>query len=551
MISYINIKNFAVIENSEIEFHKGLNVITGETGSGKSIVIEAVSLALGARADSAFVRTGADKAMVQLVAELDGEEYIITREVSAAGKNLCKLNGEIVTLSELLTYCRRIADIHGQYDHQSLLNPDYHIHLVDIYHKDLISPAKEKVKELYESYTSVKSRLNCLVKNAAENAKKRDFLRFQLDEIDGANLRAGEAAELKERIEILENSEKIYSGLSSAYEGIYDASPSALDMLKSISSGLSSVSSFSSGIEGISSRVESLCYELEDVAHEIRSLRDEAVFSQEELDEKIERYDEIMNLVKKYGEDPALSGSSRTAEESVLKFAENVRSSLLEVDNQDELETHLRAELEDLRKALAAASEELSSLRHAAADELRGRIIEQLQDLNFANSELEISFEKLENFTENGIDEVRFLISTNPGEPVRPLDKIASGGEMSRIMLAFKKIIADYDDIPTLIFDEIDTGISGIAASVVGKKMQEIAKNHQIICITHLPQIAACGDHNYRIEKEADATSARTQVVALGEEDTVNEIARLLGGSNITPTTIASAKELIESSKAQ
>lgn len=551
MISYINIKNFAVIENSEIEFHKGLNVITGETGSGKSIVIEAVSLALGARADSAFVRTGADKAMVQLVAELDGEEYIITREVSAAGKNLCKLNGEIVTLSELLTYCRRIADIHGQYDHQSLLNPDYHIHLVDIYHKDLISPAKEKVKELYESYTSVKSRLNNLVKNAAENAKKRDFLRFQLDEIDGANLRAGEAAELKERIEILENSEKIYSGLSSAYEGIYDASPSALDMLKSISSGLSSVSSFSAGIEGISSRVESLCYELEDVAHEIRSLRDEAVFSQEELDEKIERYDEIMNLVKKYGEDPALSGSSRTAEESVLEFAETVRSSLLEVDNQDELEAQLRAELEDLRKALAAASEELSSLRRAAADELRGRIIEQLKDLNFANSELEISFERLENFTENGIDEVRFLISTNPGEPVRPLDKIASGGEMSRIMLAFKKIIADYDDIPTLIFDEIDTGISGIAASVVGKKMQEIARNHQIICITHLPQIAACGDYNYRIEKEADATSARTQVVALGEEDTVNEIARLLGGSNITPTTIASAKELIAASKVQ
>ncbi len=548
MISYINIKNFAVIENTEIEFHRGLNVITGETGSGKSIVIEAISLALGARADSAFVRTGAEKAVVQLVADLDGEEYIITREVSASGKNLCKLNGEIVTLSELQKLCLQIADIHGQYDHQSLLNPDYHIHLIDTYHKGKIAPAKEKVKELFDSYTSVKNRLNALIKDFAENAKKRDFLGFQLNEINAANLISGEAEELKKRIEILQNSEKIYANLSGAYEGIYDASPSAIDILKSTSDSLSDISSFSEDINELHSRLQSICYDLEDISREIRSQKDGTVFSQEELDESIARYDEISNLIRKYGSDPAITHAEHGTEDAVLEYADYIAGVLSDVENQDQLEEQLRAQLSELKSQLEIASGELSSLRKEAAKELQKRIMEQLRDLNFANSQLEIAFEKLPNFTENGTDSICFLISTNPGEPVKPLNKIASGGEMSRIMLAFKKIIADYDDIPTLIFDEIDTGISGIAASVVGKKMQEIAENHQILCITHLPQIAACGHYHYRIEKQADETSARTSVVELSKDETVGEIARLLGGSNVTDTTLASAKELLDSS---
>ncbi len=547
MISYISIKNFAIIENSEVEFNRGLNVITGETGAGKSIVIEAISLALGARADSTFVRTGCDKAVVSLVADLEGEEVVITREVSASGKNLCKLNGEVVTLAELGRYCRKIADIHGQYDHQSLLNPDYHIHLIDVYHAKAIEPAKAEVANLFHSYMETKSRLSELLKTAAENAKNRDFMRFQLDEIRSANLIDGEDEELQNRINILQNSEKIYTNLSGGYEGLYDASPSALEIIKSVYSGLSEISNFSSGIEDVFQRLGNISYELEDITREVRVLRDSITFSQEELDESIARYDEIQKLLRKYGHENVVNADTGTIS-AVLEYANTLEIKLSNVENQNQLKATLEKELLEVTEKLTSACERLSELRKVAAAELSSRICSQLQDLNFSNSELEIKFTKLDNFTETGIDAVLFMISTNLGEPLKPLNKIASGGEMSRIMLAFKKIVADYDGIPTLIFDEIDSGISGIAASVVGKKLKEIAENHQIICITHLPQIAACGHKNYQIQKQTNETSTSTTILPLNDEEKIKEIARLLGGSNITDTTKASAKELIAAS---
>lgn len=549
MISYISIKDFAIIENCEVEFEKGLNIITGETGSGKSIVIEAISLALGARADSSFVRTGADKAVVQIAGDLDGEDIVITREVSASGKNLCKLNGRVVTLAELSTYCKRLADIHGQYDHQSLLNPEYHIRLIDLFHADEIAPVAQMVARLYDGYVKTSASLKKLLQSAADADKKRDFMKFQLEEIRSAKLISGEDAELSERITLLQNSERLYQVLSRAYDALYESEPSTIDSLETVTKELEGISGFSGAISALSERISSLCYELDDIAHEIRSERDDMVFSQEELDECIERYELIQSLKRKYGNEFLDGGITPGSIEAVNNFADTIEAELKDVENSDHLKSELEAQLETINAQLQLASERLSTLRHESAADLKKRITEQLKDLNFNNSQLDIEFTKLDSFTESGIDSVNFMISTNLGEPLKPLNKIASGGEMSRIMLAFKKIIADYDDIPTLIFDEIDSGISGIAASVVGKKLKEIAENHQIICITHLPQIASCGHTNYRISKETAGGTTKTTVSRLSDDETVREIARLLGGANITDTTLKSAKELLAASK--
>lgn len=538
MIDHISIKDFAIIENAEVDFYPGLNIITGETGSGKSIVIEAISLALGARADTAFVRSGCDKAIVQLAGTIDGEEIVITREISVTGKNLCRLNGELVTLTQLNTYCKKLADIHGQYDHQSLLDPAYHIKLVDLFHKHDISPAKEEVYELYGLYKDTKSKLDALLSNAAENARKRDFTAYEIDEIRSADLRIGEDTELEKHISLLQNGEKIYNSLAEAYSIAQDASPSAMDALSHISTLLEDTSKYTASLSELSTNFDDLYYQLQDVVSKIREMRDEITFSPEELDECISRAETINKLKKKYG---------NTIEE-ILAYAEESEKKLYEIDNIDDERSKLETKLAELHERLNSASERLTALRKDSAAELEQKISSELLELNFIASNLSISFETLPTFTDDGIDKIEFLISTNTGEALKPLAKIASGGEMSRIMLAFKNIIADYDSIPTLIFDEIDTGISGIAASVVGKKLKEIAGKHQIICITHLPQIAACGSRNYRIFKESNEFTTHTSIEPLTSDETVLEIARLLGGANITETTLESARELITAS---
>lgn len=537
MISHISIKDFAIIENVEVDFDEGLNIITGETGAGKSIVIEAVSLALGSRADTAFIRSGKEKAKIQLVAYLDGEEIIISREISMTGKNLCRLNGEIVTLAQLSSACKKIADIHGQYDHQSLLNPEYHINLIDLYGHKTITPVKEQVSQIYSDYKATKTQLFELVANSMENARKRDFMKFELVEITGANLYVGEDEELESKIRILQNSEKIYKNLSIAYELTIESDSSSLDLLDNATKQLSEISTYSSDYDLISQDFSDIYYRLKDMCGEIRLLRDKIVFSQEELDIYIERIELIDSLKRKYG----------NSIEAILEYANNIEKQLSIIDNIDETKAKLEKALEKHESELQLFSEKLSMLRKKSAKELEEKIMEQLLELNFNNSVLSIDFKNNSGgFSENGIDIVEFLISTNKGEPLKPLAKIASGGEMSRIMLAFKAIIADYDNIPSMIFDEIDSGISGIAASVVGKKLKDISSKHQIICITHLPQIAACGKYNYRISKETDDNETRTTILPLSQEDKIYEIARLLGGINITETTISSAKELIE-----
>lgn len=542
MISHIAIKNFAIIENAEFSLCPGFNVLTGETGAGKSIVIEAISLALGARADSTMVRTGAEKAIVQLVGLIDGEETVIKREISAAGKNLCKLNGEIVTLGELATHCKRLADIHGQYDHQSLINNDYHLSLIDLYRSKEIAPLKEKVAAAYHRYVACKKELADLQSADVERLRKRDFLQFECGEISKADPHDGEDDELKDRIALMQNSEKISKVFSEAYEIASESDVSVLTMLNRLLRQCESIADISVDFQALSEELSDLYYRFEDVTHTIRASKDASVFSPHELDTALARLDLLDTLKRKYG-------GSITA---VLEYRENATRELAALENIDARTDELQNTLETITRELSTLSDQLSALRKNAAADLCTGIARELKELNFNNAELDVAFGHIaEPFSATGIDTARFLISTNVGETLKPLSKIASGGEMSRIMLAFKKITADFDNIPTMIFDEIDSGISGITAGIVGQKLREISAHHQIVCITHLPQIAACGDYNFKIDKKSDATTTRTIIVPLTQEEKVHEVSRLLGGTVVTETTRKSAAELIAASVKQ
>lgn len=538
MINHISIKNFAIIENTEVDFEKGLNIITGETGAGKSIVIEAVSLALGSRADTSSVRTGADKAVVQLAGELNGEEIVITREVSASGKNLCRLNGEIITLARLNEVCRKLADIHGQYDNQSLLNPDYHIVLVDSYHKEKTDPVRQEVSQKFSAFSRCRSELSSLLSLERENARKKDFYRFELDEIDSAKLNPGEDVELDERISMLQNSEKIFESIEKSYTLLTEASPSLIDGVGACHRAIEEIASYSRDLESISGELGDIYYRLQDISRSLGEMRENISFSPTELDGLISRLNQIDNLKKKYG----------TSIEEILAYRDEIASKLEKIDNFDDEKHRLEKQLIEARDELFAACSSLSEMRKEIASELETKILAELSDLNFKDAQMKITVEPLSSPTEEGMDKVEILISANRGEPLKPLYKIASGGEMSRIMLAFKNIISSSDMIPTLIFDEIDNGISGVTASIVGKKLREISRQHQIICITHLPQIAAAGDQNYRIYKETNGEKTFTRVEKLSEDEKVSEVARLLGGTTITDTTLQSARELITGS---
>ncbi len=538
MINHISIKNFAIIENTEIDFRDGLNIITGETGSGKSIVIEAISLALGSRADSSYVRSGAAKAVIQLAGTLNDEEFVITREISSAGKNLCRINGEIVTLSQVNLLSAKLADIHGQYDNQSLLDPDYHIVLLDSYKHQDTDSLKDEVADKYSLYVKARKELARLLSLEKENTRKLDFYKFEEEEIEKARLIPGEDEELRERIMLLQNSEKIYENISGAYQAMYDESPSVMDGLSQSVKSIEELSSYSERIASLGQEFSDIYYRLEDVCREIRSIKDSLSFSPAELDEAIARMELIDGLKKKYG----------STIEEILAYQEKLQKQLSIAENMDEEKRRLMHQLKAAKEQLLQSCAALTAKRTAKAAELEGAIQSELIDLNFKDAQVKISVEPLSEPSETGMDRAEIFITTNRGESLKPLAKIVSGGEMSRIMLAFKNIISSYDNIPTLIFDEIDNGISGVTASIVGKKLKEISRTHQIICITHLPQIASCGDFNYRIYKDSSDTSTFTHVEMLSPEEKVGEIARLLGGVSVTEATVKAAKELIENS---
>ena len=541
MIDHISIRDFAIIENAEVDFRGGLSVITGETGSGKSIVITAVSLALGSRADSSYVRNGRDKAVIQLSGTLDGEDVVLTREISAQGKNLCRVNGSLVTLAELAAKASNMADIHGQYDNQSLLDPANHLSILDGFGKDRIEPALAEYRAFFDDHREKRAALDKLLAIEAESARRADFYRYEIKEIDAVRPVPGEDGDLSARISLLKNSGHIFEGVSSAY-GLTERDRGALVSLGNAMDDLESVSSFTPELGQLSQDMNDIYYRLEDLSDRLRRVMESLTFSPGELDDSISRLSLLEDLKKKY----APRGGSL---EDVLAYRGRIAQELDTIENLDAEKARLTREESEALELLKGSGSRLSAIRKEEASRLSALIEDQLLDLNFSEALFSAEIRPSETPLATGMDSCEFLISANRGEPLRPLAKTASGGELSRIMLAIKAVTSSFDGIPTLIFDEVDQGISGRTAYVVGQKLRQIAETHQVICITHLPQIAAQADENYRIFKDSDLMSTYTHVEHLGPEEKVCEIARLLGGETVTETAMENARELIKSSR--
>ena len=537
MIKSIKIKNFAIIKDTEFNFHSGLNIITGETGAGKSVVATAISLALGSRADSTFIRHGASKATVEMIAELGDKEYTVVREISSNGKNRCIINGDGVPLGRLISISEKNAQIHGQFDNNLLLNPETHIDLLDTFGGQNILSYYLQYINAFNDFSDIKNRYNKLVTSIKEDSSKADYYRYSIEEINRANLVDGEDAELEDRMKFLQNAEAISRALSDSYDALTSGDFSAENLIGSALSNIKSVSEYTKDIDSLSDNLESLSIQLSDIISKMHTLLDSSDFSERELDEIMERLSLIDSLKKKYA--PTIR--------EILAYRNKLSEKLNNMDSFDEQKEELKALLEESRLKLYSDGNALTEARKKVGKELSEAVVSELTQLNFKDADIEVAITPLKAPGPKGIDEVELFITTNKGEPLKPLAKVASGGEVSRIMLAIKAITADSENISTLIFDEVDTGISGITASIVGNKLLSLAKNHQVISITHLPQIAAKGDHNYRIYKESDDSETFAYVEEITGENKLMEIARLLGGTKITKATIENARDLIES----
>ncbi len=537
MIKSIRIKNFAIIKDTEFRFHSGLNIITGETGAGKSIVATAISLALGSRADSTFIRHGASKATIEMIAELGDKEYTVVREISSNGKNRCIVNGDGVPLGRLISISEKNAQIHGQFDNNLLLNPETHIDLLDTFGGQNILSYYLTYINSFNEFSEIKNRYNKLVTSIKEDSSKADYYRYSIEEIDRANLVDGEDSELEDRMKFLQNAETISRALSDSYDALTSGDFSAENLIGSALSNIKSVSEYTKDIDSLSDNLESLSIQLSDIISKMHTLLDSSDFSERELDEIMERLSLIDSLKKKYA--PTIR--------EILAHRDELSEKLNNMESFDEQKEELKALLEESRLKLYSDGNSLTEARQKIGKELSKAVVSELAQLNFKDADIDVSITPLKAPGPKGMDEVELFITTNKGEPLKPLAKVASGGEVSRIMLAIKAITADSENISTLIFDEVDTGISGITASIVGNKLQDLAANHQVISITHLPQIAAKGEHNYRIYKESDDSETFAYVEEITGEDKLMEIARLLGGTKITTATIENARELIES----
>ncbi|GHU62505.1 DNA repair protein RecN [Clostridia bacterium] len=536
MISTLQIRNFAIIRELEISFHPGLSVITGETGAGKSVVIEAMSLALGSRADKSMVRMGTDRATVFLVLE---PETILRREVSGHGKSVCKIGGEIVTLAQLGEAAAGQVDIHGQYDHQSLLIIEKHLGLLDAYGHEYTAAALKKTADAYLRFRAAKQALDTAAAHGAASARELDFLKYEMDEIDAARLRTGEDEELETSVRIMRSSEKIYEALSHVYallSGGDGELASALSLSGGVRDILAGLTTYGSEFEQMANAGAEAYYTLEELEDNVRAALERMEFKQSDLDAALSRLDQLDRLKRKYG------GSI----EAVLIHREEAAARICGAENREALMADLARALTDAEACYLAEAGTLSEIRRAVAGKLERVITEQLEELNFKEARFAVQMESSEAArTEQGFDHVEFLLSANKGQPLLPLAKVASGGELSRIMLAFKSVIGDFDGVETMVFDEIDSGISGGTASIVGEKLLRMAAAHQIICITHLPQIAACADHHYLLEKSTSGSETFTTLREIKGEERVDELARLLGGRHVTGKARENARELI------
>lgn len=560
MLLELNIENFAIIDKIRVSFNQGLNVLTGETGAGKSIIIDAISLVLGGRADKEYVRTGYERTTIEAlfstehIKDIDEilKEYgiqkeidntlLITREIFNTGRSTSRINGRTVTLSMLNNITDKLIDIHGQHDHQSLLKNDKHLEFIDSLGDEELTKIKEKVKNEFQNLQALKNSLKVLVQNEMEKERKIDLLNFQLEEIDEARLVEGEEESLILEHNILSNSENIIKTLSDALSSLdsdYYGKNSIIDELNNIYVNLTKISKHSDELLSFSSIIESIIYQLQDLIREMRNYQDKVEYNPEKLRFLNERLDLINKLKRKYG---------KTIKE-ILEYRDKINKNLNVLLNCEKEIKEIRNKIQNYEYNMNVLCQELTRKRTCIANRFEKGITKELSEVNMPKVKFEVKIDKFDYFTQNGLDKIEFLISTNPSEPLKSLSKIVSGGEMSRIMLAFKSILAEIDKIPTLIFDEIDTGISGRTAQIVGEKITKISRNHQVICITHLPQIAALADSHYLINKKITDDKSITKIIKLNYDERVEELSRLLGGVNLTETTKQHAREMIEMSK--
>lgn len=544
MLTRLEIHNIALIEAVELEFYAGLNVLTGETGAGKSILIDAMNLGLGARSDKELIKSGCNEARVEMAFDIAGNDavatlleemeavgddgtLILSRTLTAAGRNTCRVNGHMVTVAQLKRLTALLIDIHGQHEHQSLMNEARHMDMLDGFGGETVLAQRVLVAKTYGQYHELQNRMRSLYGSEQERARRADILRYQVNEIQSARLVAGEDEELAEQLKRLQHAEEISGAVRAAYEGLYGGADTqaALDGANAAAHELGRIAAYGAEYQGLRERLDAVVVELEDIARDLRHRADAEEFDEGALNDIQNRMDAIRQLKRKYGGSVA----------DVLRTGEELAAELHALENADEELERMSAEVARLEVRLKEHSDKLTALRLAAAQRFAKLVEGQLADLGMAHARFDVEFEPREGTVEElasarGFDRLRFVISPNPGEPMKPLARIASGGEMSRIMLALKNIAARADSIPTLIFDEIDTGISGTMARVVAQKLAQIAVDHQVICVTHTAQIAAMGASHFFIEKQTDGQRTQTSVTLLDEDRRVGELARLVGG---------------------
>lgn len=544
MLLNLQVKNLALIEKAEVSFSEGLNILTGETGAGKSIIIGSVNMALGGKTSRDMIRQGADYAYVELVFSVDDpvkrkrlEELdldlpedgtiIISKKIMPT-RSLSKINDETVTTGRLKEITSLLIDIHGQHEHQSLLYKSKHLQILDAYARSQTQPLKEKISVNYHQYQEVLKALEEMNQDQESRLREADFLRYEIEELENADLKEGEEEELTSSYRRLSHAQKIMEYLSSAYQAIDG------EQIGRALHDVTQAAEYDETVAGIRDQLFDAESILSDVVRDISGYMDQFSFDEEAFVRMEKRLDLIHNLQAKYG----------STVREIMEKLEEKRKRLDDLEHFDLIKAQKEKEREKTEEKLEQLCTELSKVRQSAAKILTEKIRRGLEDLNFIDVAFEMEFRRLEQYTASGFDEAEFMISTNPGMPVRPLGMVASGGELSRIMLAIKAVLADTDDIPTLIFDEIDTGISGRTAQKVSEKLSYIARSHQVICITHLPQIAAMADTHFEIAKSAAAGSTTTTIHPLCGDEMVKELARLLGGAKITDAVYDNAREM-------
>lgn len=550
MLTHLHVKNLALIREVEIDFTEGLNILTGETGAGKSIVIGSVSLALGGKVSREMVRPGADYGLAELVFLVNREkqkekllelgitpeegQVIISRKISD-GRSINKINGETVTLSQLRETASLLIDVHGQHEHQSLLQKKKHLEILDEFAKEELGPVKEKLAGAFQNWKKLKKQLQEAQMDDESRLREISLLEFETDEIGKAELVPGEDEELERRYRRMTNARKLMEAAGSAYALTgYEEESGAGAVIGRAVRELQSAASFDEELSGLASLLSDVDGLLNDFNREMSDYLTSLEFDEKEFSETEERLNLLNYLKSRYG---------HTLEE-ILAYQEKQEQRLAALQDYDRYLQDLEAQLKKAEEELQDLCAEASGIRQRYGKMLCEKIKEHLIDLNFLNVEFEMAFEELPEYTAQGKDSAEFLISTNPGEPLRPLMKIASGGELSRIMLAIKTVLADRDEIDTVIFDEIDVGISGRTAQKVSEKMMLIGRTRQVICITHLAQIAAMADSHYRIEKQVEEGETRTQIRRLSEKESIEELARILGGAEITDAVTKNAEEM-------